>query len=80
MSFLWGIDLGGTKIEGVILDPHQDNLVIERERVPTEKEGGYDHIVQQVARLVDILSEKSGVRPEKLGMGTPGTTDPITGY
>ncbi|MEM1218236.1 MAG: ROK family protein [Bacteroidota bacterium] len=79
MSFLWGIDLGGTKIEGVILDPHQDNLVIERTRVPTEKEGGYDHIVQQVARLVDILSERSGVQPEKLGMGTPGTTDPITG-
>ena len=31
-----GIDLGGTKIEGILLS--SDNKVIERKRIPTKKE------------------------------------------
>ena len=44
-----GIDIGGTKIEGVVLDG--DGNVLLRERVPTERENGYDHILSQIARL-----------------------------
>jgi fructokinase len=32
---LWGIDLGGTKIEGVILRSTKNPEVLFRERVPT---------------------------------------------
>ena len=35
-----GIDLGGTKIEGVLLD--EQNNVLKRERVLTERDNGYD--------------------------------------
>ena len=33
---LWGIDLGGTKIEGVILKSADEPEVLFRERIPTE--------------------------------------------
>lgn len=76
---IWGFDLGGTKIEGAILESRQNPRVLYRMRVPTEAQKGYDHIIGQVRTLVDMLSEESGMRPESLGLGHPGTLDPITG-
>jgi|TARA_Y100000310_G_scaffold118080_1_gene116852 predicted NBD/HSP70 family sugar kinase len=37
------IDLGSTKIEGVLLD--ENHTVIKRERVLTERENGYESII-----------------------------------
>ena len=37
MEPLWGIDLGGTKIEGVIIESRENLKVIHRHRIPTEK-------------------------------------------
>ena len=74
----WGIDLGGTKIEGVILE--DDSIEpVARYRVPTEYALGYDHVLRQVERLVLELESRTGLsKPEKIGMGCPGSTDPIT--
>ena len=81
MKPLWGIDLGGTKIEGVIIDRDaQDLKIIERLRVPTEKEKGYDHIINKIKYVVDKLSEETGLTPQTLGIGTPGITEPSTGF
>lgn len=77
---LWGIDLGGTKIEGAILESRKNPVVLHRMRIPTEAHLGYEHIVGQVAKLVDMLGEASGLRPNGLGIGHPGTLDPITGF
>lgn len=79
MERLWGIDLGGTKMEGVVLDKSDDYRVIERMRIPTEADKGYDHIIGQVGKLIGQLQDKTGLRPERLGIGTPGVTDPDTG-
>jgi N-acetylglucosamine kinase len=77
---LWGIDLGGTKIEGAVLDPTNPAQALHRLRVPTESSKGYQHILNQISRLVVRLEEDSGLRrPEKIGVGTPGTTNPKTG-
>jgi fructokinase len=77
---LWGIDLGGTKIEGVILDPDNPGVALHRLRVPTESHGGYGHILGQFSKLVSLLEEASGTtRPARLGVGTPGVTVPRTG-
>ena len=73
----WGIDLGGTKIEGVILG--DDNKVVERRRIPTEREGGYEHIVTRIAKLVEQMKGATGLQPTHIGVGTPGTIDPPTG-
>jgi fructokinase len=81
MAELWGIDLGGTKIEGVILDPAiGPEKPVCRLRVETESEKGYEHIYRQIQRVCQMLSEKSGRPiPARIGMGTPGVTDPTTG-
>ena len=57
----WGIDLGGTKIEGAIVDPMQRDRALWRLRVPTESERGYEHIVRQIAVLVERLESESGI-------------------
>lgn len=73
----WGIDLGGTKIEGVILG--ENGSVVDRRRIPTEREGGYDHIVSRIALIVEQMKKETGLRPDHIGIGTPGTIDPKTG-
>jgi fructokinase len=80
MSHLWGIDLGGTKIEGAILDSSALDRPLCRTRVDTESEQGYEHIRKQIGRLVKTLAAESGLPlPTKIGMGTPGVIDPHTG-
>lgn len=77
---LWGIDLGGTKIEGVILDPAEPSRALHRMRVSTEAAEGYGHILDQIALLIDQLEMNSGLgRTERIGIGTPGVTIPQTG-
>ncbi len=76
---LWGFDLGGTKIEGVILESRENMNVLYRMRVPTEAQQGYDHIIGQVQKLVEMLSAESGLKPQSIGIGHPGTLDPHTG-
>lgn len=76
---LWGIDLGGTKIEAAILESRENPAPIARQRIPTEAGKGYDHIVNQVAKVVEMLSAETGLKPDYLGIGHPGTLDPITG-
>lgn len=76
---LWGIDLGGTKIEGVILKSANDPEVLFRDRVPTEANLGYEHLLSQVNKLVGIMCDATGTRPQRLGIGTPGVHDPKLG-
>ncbi len=78
MRFKWGIDLGGTKIEGVILDADQDHKVVKRLRVPTEQDKGYQHILNQIVLLVERLKDETGLNPTMIGMGTPGSINPHT--
>ncbi|MEI6081945.1 MAG: ROK family protein [Verrucomicrobiota bacterium] len=76
----WGFDLGGTKIEGAILDPTQPERASHRLRLPTEASQGYDHILGQFSKLIALLEADSGLkRPKVIGIGTPGITSPSTG-
>jgi len=74
---LWGIDLGGTKIEGAVLHSEGISNPIVRMRIDTESFNGYHHIIHQIAKLVDKMKEQSGMQPAKIGFGTPGVLDPI---
>lgn len=75
---IWGIDLGGTKIEGVVLKDSLGVDVLCRKRLDTEASEGYEHIIDRIALLIDDISKEVRERPEKIGIGTPGTIDPIT--
>lgn len=74
---LFGIDLGGTKIEGVAMT--RDGEVLSRLRVPTEREHGYDHIVGQIKKALEMVSAEVKVPVQQVGIGTPGAIDPPTG-
>jgi fructokinase len=74
---LWGIDLGGTKIEGAILKDEGHANTLLRTRIDTEATNGYEHIVNQIAKLVDLMKQQSGLSPQRIGIGTPGVLDPV---
>ena len=73
-----GIDLGGTKIEGIILKSDKEPIEIERLRINTEEDKGYNQIINNIKRLVDTLENKVNYKFKKIGIGTPGTLDPET--
>ena len=79
MQPLFGLDLGGTKIEGVVLKSKNDPSVLARLRLPTEQEGGYEHILNQIAKVVKALEKETNIKAEYIGIGTPGALDPNTG-
>jgi fructokinase len=71
-----GIDLGGTKIEGVVLDEERRSIV--RRRVATQSEHGYEHIIERLAELVnELLPGAPDCRV--IGVGTPGAVSSRTG-
>lgn len=74
-ELLWGIDLGGTKIEGVVL---AGSATRARRRIPTEAERGYEHIIKRISELVELLAAETGSRPTRAGFSTPGVLDPLT--
>ncbi|MEP6737649.1 MAG: ROK family protein [Chryseolinea sp.] len=76
---LWGIDMGGTKIEGVILKSADDPMVLFRDRVPTEADKGYQHILGQVGKVVKLMKDFAGALPDRIGFATPGILDPKLG-
>lgn len=76
---LWGIDLGGTKIEGIVLESKENLNPLARLRVPTEAHLGYRHIIDQIGLLMGKLEDATGLRPSAVGIALPGTLDPITG-
>ena len=64
-----GIDLGGTKIEGIVLDRSGDCL--HRIRVPSPR-GDYDKTVTAIVDLVGRLEAETG-KNCPVGLGIPGT-------
>jgi fructokinase len=73
-ELFWGVDLGGSKIEAAVLDASMKPLI--RRRIATEADGGYDHILQRIRLLLEMVSGESGFAlPEKIGIGTPGRYD-----
>jgi fructokinase len=72
-----GIDLGGTKIEGIALDAH--GAEVKRHRIATEAEGGPAHIVARIANLYAGLVYAVDDAPHTVGIGTPGALSKRTG-
>ncbi|MEZ5543212.1 MAG: ROK family protein [Pseudomonadota bacterium] len=70
-----GIDLGGTKIEGVVLQ--DDGGECLRRRVPTPQ-GDYAATIAAVAALVEALEQAAGRRCT-VGIGMPGSISRATG-
>jgi fructokinase len=83
-----GVDLGGTKIEGIALEGTRETA---RARIPTPRED-YAGTIEAIASVVERLEREArgtaGVRggsrpvadaPASVGLGIPGTLSPATG-
>jgi fructokinase len=70
-----GIDLGGTKIEGIAIDADGGERL--RLRLPTPRDS-YPAVVQAIADLVADMERRLGARTT-VGVGMPGTVSPATG-
>lgn len=71
-----GIDLGGTKTEGIVLDDAGNELFRERRATPTVE--GYSAILSNIATLVRDLERAAGASC-RVGIGTPGALSAHTG-
>lgn len=71
-----GIDLGGTKIEGIVLRGAAE--VLARRRIATPV-GDYPATVAAVAGLVAALEADVGAARLPVGLGHPGAISPFTG-
>jgi fructokinase len=69
-----GVDLGGTKIEAIVLDRGRCS-VLHRERVATERDRGYEAIVATTADLIAHIGKRAGLDVTKtpIGVGMPGS-------
>jgi predicted NBD/HSP70 family sugar kinase len=75
---LWGIDLGGTKIECAVLDTENHFHPVIRQRIDTEACKGYQHILSQIKKLVDDVADEIELQPAQIGFATPGALEPDT--
>jgi glucokinase len=75
-----GIDLGGTKIQAVVVDP--GHAVIGQARHPTPTEGGPQDVAAAMAAAMSEAAHQAGVETDALagvGVGSPGDVDPKAG-
>ena len=75
-----GIDLGGTKIQAVVVD--RRSKVLGEHRMPTPKDAGPEGVVWALAEAIRTAAEAAGTEPaalEGVGVGSPGTVDADAG-
>ena len=75
-----GIDLGGTKIQAIVADEHQNVLAATRQPTPTG--GGADGVVAALAAAVRDAADHAGIDTRDLvgvGLGSPGHVDDAAG-
>jgi fructokinase len=72
-----GMDLGGTKIEGVVLAP--DGRELFRQRVPSATGEGYEAVLRQMQLIYNQLQAFMSGAPHTLGICTPGSMSRKTG-
>lgn len=75
-----GVDLGGTKIQAVILDGRSE--VVGEARRPTPRSGGPDAIATEIADTLREAAGGAGAETDALagvGVGSPGVVDARTG-
>jgi len=75
-----GVDLGGTKIDVLMLDGDRDVIGRARRRTPTE--GGAAAVVDAIARAVEDAAADAAAGIDQLtgvGVGSPGAVDPAAG-
>jgi glucokinase len=80
MTVRAGVDLGGTKIQAVVVD--DQNMILGQARRPTPVDGGPPAVADEIVAAVREACEAAGVDPGSLtaiGVGSPGAVDGSSG-
>ena len=80
MKMRAGIDLGGTKIQAVVVD--EQYSVLGQQRLPTPTKGGPEDVADAIAEAVRGAANEAEAEPAELasiGVGSPGDVDDETG-
>jgi glucokinase len=80
MTVRAGVDLGGTKIQAVVVD--DENEILGQARRPTPLDGGPAEVADEIVAAVREAAEAAGVEPGSLaaiGVGSPGVVDSSAG-
>ena len=75
-----GVDLGGTNIKAGMVT--EEPKVIVKTSIPTEREGGPDHVLDRICQAIENVRKRSGLSKDLIGgvtVGSPGTLDTKTG-
>jgi glucokinase len=80
MRFRAGVDLGGTKIQAVVVD--DTNAVVGQARNPTPTSGGPETVAKEIMATLNEAAAAAEVEPSALagiGVGSPGAVDSEAG-
>lgn len=79
-KYFIGIDLGGTKITGIVVNSQGDSLA--QTTVPTGKEAGEQGILQTIIDVINVVIVAANVAQDDIvaiGLGAPGSLDTRAG-
>lgn len=71
-----GIDLGGTKIEAVVIDREGSEKIRKRVATPS---GDYDGTIRAIKSLIDDVETALRITGASIGIGIPGAVSSVTG-
>ena len=73
MDYAIGIDVGGTKIEGAIVD--NNGKIYSSKRIPTQSDKGSNQIIRNIIDVVNSLMNNSNMNIKGIGVSLPGFVD-----
>lgn len=78
MSFVIGVDLGGTQLRAVLID--REGTILAYQRTDTAAAAGPNGVIAQIEQLVaEVKGTVADGDVLGVGVGTPGPIDPATG-
>jgi fructokinase len=78
-NLLWGLDIGGTKVECAVASSDSVTSPIVRRRALIGASQGYQHVLSVVADLVNTVAKDLGSSPSRIGVSCCGAVNPSTG-
>lgn len=79
MSWVVGIDLGGSKIALGLVSPADE--IVSRSRIDTRADEGLEAVIERIAAQINRLKQDlpAAERMASVGICTPGPVDPVSG-
>ncbi|WEV72866.1 ROK family protein [Bifidobacterium sp. ESL0790] len=78
-SFFIGVDVGGSKICGVLVDARQGGRIKVADQLEIPARPGVDMVVDDIVEVISTLSQRNEAPIAGVGIGIPGRVNPADG-